>query len=108
MFIDARGIPSGTEVTADLCIIGGGAAGITIARACAGSGMRICLLESGDLRFRWETQALYRGTNVGLPYFDLDVCQARYFGGNTNAWGGWCRPLDEIDVAPRPWVELSG
>ena len=108
MFVDARAIPSNTEVTADLCIIGAGAAGITLARACAGQGLRICLLESGDLQFRWDTQALYRGRNVGLPYFDLDVCQARYFGGNTNAWGGWCRPLDPIDLAPRPWIEGGG
>src|SRR6185437_10052418 len=60
------------------------------------------------LDFRWETQSLYRGRNVGLPYFDLDVCQLRYFGGNTNGWGGWCRPLDPIDLEPRPWLGLDG
>jgi choline dehydrogenase-like flavoprotein len=108
MFVDARAVTSDTEITADLCIIGAGAAGITLARALAGTGMRVCLLESGDLNFRWDTQGLYSGRNVGLPYFELDVCQARYFGGNTNAWGGWCRPLDPIDLAPRPWMELSG
>jgi choline dehydrogenase-like flavoprotein len=108
MFTDARGIAGDAELSAELCIIGAGAAGITIARALAGTAVRVCLLESGDLRFRWDTQALYRGANVGLPYFDLDVCQARYFGGNTNAWGGWCRWLDAIDMAPRPWIDASG
>ncbi len=43
-----------------------------------------------------------------MKYFDLDVCQLRYFGGNTNAWGGWCRPLDDMDFRRRPWVEDSG
>ncbi len=108
MFTDARRIAGNTEISAELCIIGAGAAGITIARAFAGTDVRVCLLESGDLRFRWDTQALYRGANIGLPYFDLDLCQSRYFGGNTNAWGGWCRSLDPIDMAPRPWVEESG
>jgi choline dehydrogenase-like flavoprotein len=108
MFIDARGVASKTEIAADLCIVGAGAAGISIARALSGSGMSICLLESGDLDFSWDTQSLYSGRTVGLPYFDLDVCQLRYFGGNTNGWGGWCRPLDPIDLEPRPWAGLAG
>ena len=108
MFIDARGVASNSEISADLCIVGAGAAGITLARSLAGDGVNVCLLESGDLAFRWDTQSLYDGSNVGLPYFDLDVCQVRYFGGNTNGWGGWCRPLDPIDLEPRPWLGLGG
>jgi choline dehydrogenase-like flavoprotein len=108
MFIDARGIAPGAMVEADLCIVGAGAAGITLAQALAGSRIEVCVLESGDLDFSWPTQSLCKGTNVGLPYFDLDVCQIRYFGGNTNGWGGWCRPLDAIDFRNRPWVEKSG
>ena len=108
MFIDARGVMTGALIEADLCIIGAGAAGITIAQEFVGSAVRVCILESGDLDFNWQTQALYEGANVGLPYFDLDICQIRYFGGNTNAWGGWCRPLDPIDFSHRPWVANSG
>jgi choline dehydrogenase-like flavoprotein len=99
---------TGALIEADLCIIGAGAAGITIAQEFAGSAVRVCILESGDLDFNWQTQALYEGANVGLPYFGLDVCQIRYFGGNTNAWGGWCRPFDPIDFNHRPWVAHSG
>ncbi len=108
MFIDARGIVSGAVIEADLCIVGAGAAGISLAQALVGSRLDVCVLESGDLDFSWLTQSLYQGTNVGLPYFDLDVCQIRYFGGNTNGWGGWCRPLDVTDFCHRPWVEHSG
>lgn len=108
MFIDARAVEPGAVIAADLCIVGGGAAGITLAQALAGSRLDVCLLESGSLDFSWPTQSLYEGTNVGLPYFDLDVCQIRYFGGNTNGWGGWCRPLDPLDFRYRPWVEESG
>jgi choline dehydrogenase-like flavoprotein len=107
MFIDARGIAPNCEISAELCIIGAGAAGITLARALAGTDIRVVMLESGDLSFGWEAQSLYSGKNVGLPYFDLDLCQIRYFGGNTNGWGGWCRPLDPIDMESRPWLELG-
>jgi choline dehydrogenase-like flavoprotein len=108
MFIDARTLPQNAVIEADLCIIGAGAAGITLAQEFIGSGVQVCVLESGGLDFDWHTQSLYEGANTGLRYFDLDVCQIRYFGGNTNAWGGWCRPLDPIDFRYRPWVENSG
>lgn len=108
MFIDAREVSSGAVVEADIVIIGAGAAGISLALELAGSGLAICLLESGGMEFAWPSQSLYSGLNVGLPYFALDVCQLRYLGGSTNAWGGWCRPLDPIDFEARPWVELSG
>jgi len=108
MLDDARRIEFSSEIETDLCIVGAGAAGITIARALDGSAARICLLEGGGLRPDPATNALYRGYNAGLPYFPLDVCQLRAFGGNTNAWGGWCRPLDPIDFEARPWVPDSG
>lgn len=108
MFIDARTVAANTQIEAQLCIIGAGAAGITLSQEFIGTSVDVCVLESGALDFDRLTQSLYQGTNVGLPYFDLDVCQIRYFGGNTNAWGGWCRPLDAIDFAARPWVENSG
>jgi choline dehydrogenase-like flavoprotein len=108
MFLDGRQVEAGAEVAAQICIVGAGAAGITLACEFVDSGLDVCLLESGALDFDWTRQDLYRGENVGLPYFALDVCQIRYFGGNTNAWGGWCRPMDETDLLPRPWIEDSG
>jgi choline dehydrogenase-like flavoprotein len=108
MFIDAREVPGNTEIEADLCIVGGGAAGISLAKEFIGLPIRVCLVESGGLTFDAATQELYRGDNVGLDYYPLDVCRLRYFGGSTNAWGGWCRPLDPIDFEQRPWVRDSG
>jgi choline dehydrogenase-like flavoprotein len=108
MFIDARQVITGTVVEADIAIAGAGAAGISLALELSGKGISVCLLESGGMEFDWASQELYAGRNVGLPYFALDVCQVRYLGGSTNAWGGWCRPLDPLDFEPRPWVEESG
>jgi choline dehydrogenase-like flavoprotein len=108
MFLDGRQVELGARIETDLCIVGAGAAGLTLACQFAGMSTRVCLIESGGLDFDWQTQSLYEGGNVGLKYFDLDVCQLRYFGGNTNGWGGWCRPLDAIDFRERPWVKDSG
>lgn len=93
---------------ADICIIGAGAAGITLARSLAGSGLRILLLESGGTDFEESAQALNCGESTGLPYYDLDHARLRLFGGTTNIWGGRVAELDAIDFERRSWVPASG
>jgi choline dehydrogenase-like flavoprotein len=108
LFFDARTLPENRVIETDVCIVGAGAAGITLAREFAGEKFRVCLLESGGLELDEATQSLYKGDNVGLPYFSLDETRFRYFGGTTSAWKGACRPLDEMDFEKRPWVPYSG
>jgi choline dehydrogenase-like flavoprotein len=108
LFADADAVPDGTQLETDVCIIGAGAAGITLAREFIGSPLRVSVLESGDLEYDQETQSLYEGDVVGLPYFPLTTARLRYFGGSTNHWGGVCRPLEEVDFEPRDGVPESG
>lgn len=106
MIDDLRTVETGTAFECDLCIIGAGAAGITVARHFAGGQHSVVLLESGGLTFEPETQALYAFENVGLPR--IRDTRYRYFGGTTNVWDGRCAPLSAIDFDSRPWVEYSG
>lgn len=125
----------------DLCIIGSGAAGITIAHKLRNSNRRICVLESSTFNepqrasvelvqkhestssaaaqealtadpalrgnpdgHRFEdpvAQTLYQG-ELTQPMLDIDKrfltrSRIRVFGGTTNCWGGWTRPLSTID-----------
>jgi choline dehydrogenase-like flavoprotein len=108
LFIDARTLPESATVETDLCIIGAGAAGITLGRELVSQPFRICLLESGGLELDAETQALYEGETIGHPYLPLTAARLRYFGGSTGHWNGLCRPLDPLDFAARDWVPHSG
>ena len=108
MLIDLRNEPEAVIPRADVCIIGAGAAGITLARSLAAQGHTVTLLESGGLDFEQETQDLYKGENVGLPYYDLDQARLRFFGGTVAIWGGRCARLDPIDFERRNWVPHSG
>jgi len=108
MHFDGRAVPRDTELAADLCIIGAGAAGISMALELAGSPMSVLILESGGFDPDPQTQALARGEVVGLPTFPLEISRLRFFGGTTGHWGGFCRAFDPIDFEARPWVPHSG
>ena len=107
-FIDARSLPDSTVLTPDLAIIGGGPAGISLALALADSRINIALLESGGMDFDPKVQKLYAGQETGVHYTALDAGRLRFMGGSSNHWGGWCRPLDEIDFDRRDWLVHSG
>ncbi|NQV21790.1 MAG: GMC family oxidoreductase [Rhodospirillales bacterium] len=92
----------------DVCIAGGGVAGIVLAHKLAQHGKRILILEAGDIDYSDESQSLYEGSNIGREYFDLDTARLRYLGGTSNHWGGWCRPLDRYDFEKRDYIENSG
>ncbi len=47
MFLDARRSDHPEQIECDVCIVGAGAAGITLARALDRGVLDVCLLESG-------------------------------------------------------------
>jgi choline dehydrogenase-like flavoprotein len=108
MFIDTRTVEQNTVVETTVCIIGGGVAGITLALEMSRAGIDACMLESGGFGPDDATRDLYRGENIGLPYTFADGSRSRYFGGSSNCWGGWCRPLDPWDFEKRDWIAHSG
>ncbi|TGP42074.1 GMC family oxidoreductase [bacterium M00.F.Ca.ET.228.01.1.1] len=108
MYIDTRNVEQNTVIETTVCIIGGGVAGITLAREMSKAGVDTCLLESGGFVPDEDTRDLYRGENAGLPYRFADGSRSRYFGGSSNCWGGWCRPLDPWDFEKRDWIAHSG
>ncbi len=108
MLIDLRRRPNGSVIDTDVCIVGAGAAGISMALALRGKPFDVCLVEAGGLDGDRAAQALARGENVGLPYFRLDECRQNGFGGTTSVWAGACRPLDPADLDARGWVPYSG
>ena len=103
MIVDARSLADG-PIECEICIVGGGAAGITLAAELAGLPARVCLLESGGLAHEAGPQSLLRGTLVGSPYPELHETRLAALGGSTALWAGWCRPLDPIDFETREWI----
>jgi choline dehydrogenase-like flavoprotein len=87
----------------DLCIVGGGPAGLTLAAALSHTGMQILLLEGGSHQTNGATQDLYRGEVIG-NHPSAHEYRVRALGGSSKTWGGGCVPLDPIDFVERDWV----
>jgi choline dehydrogenase-like flavoprotein len=107
MLAEFRDIESQSILSTDICIVGGGPAGISIARELIDADCSVMLLESGGMSLNSDVQKLYRGTNT-RDDFALHATRLRLLGGTTSVWGGWCAPLDPIDFETRDWVPNSG
>ncbi|MFT6833863.1 MAG: choline dehydrogenase-like flavoprotein, partial [Planctomycetota bacterium] len=90
----------------DVCIIGSGAAGGTVAAELVGSGLSVCVLESGVQRVTRRGDELKKTRSSGIHV--KDYSRERVLGGATTTWSGLSSPLDPADLEPRAFVEHSG
>lgn len=109
MLVDSRDIPAQGVLEADVCIVGGGAAGIALALGLLDSPLRIVLVEGGGLSWdvRRNPYRVVPGAHARCA-LGRDPSKSWHLGGNTNTWAGNCRPLDESDFEARAWVPNSG
>jgi len=109
MILDADTVEHGACLHTDVCVVGGGAAGISLALALSGRGLSIVLLESGRMAEDAATQALYAGEVADERlHSPADKYRQRCLGGSTATWGGRSMPFDPIDFETRSQVPASG
>jgi len=109
MFRDARKLKAGDRLEYEVCIIGGGVAGILLALEHIETEARVVLLPGGGPNQTTLGLDLYRG-KVSPPksHEPLEENRLRMWGGTTTVWGGRCIPFDPIDFAQREWISFSG
>lgn len=108
MFIDAREVAERDTLHADLCIVGTGAAGLSLALQFADTSTRVVLLEVGGAADDADGRGIYKVVHGSIPRLVTEPGLTSRFGGNTNHWFGNCRPLDDADFEPRDWIPYSG
>jgi choline dehydrogenase-like flavoprotein len=121
---------AGTVFEADVAIVGGGPAGLTIAREFFGTSIRVLVLESGLLDETPDHAALAEVESTGEPRTEAQKqkrmafhgasahlwsqtlqpygVRCRALGGSTHAWAGKSAAFDPIDFTQRSWVPFSG
>ena len=108
-FSDLRELEDNLTIETDICIIGSGPAGLSIAQELAGANAQIWIIESGGLGEEKDTQALYEIESSGAPrVMQQDIIRTRIFGGSSHIWTGRCAPFDPIDFQARSWIPYSG
>lgn len=108
MFVDLNDMSGEVSINTDICIIGSGAAGISLALEFINSNYDVVVVESGGLIMEATSQGLYQSDVVGLPHESIHLGRARTYGGTTTLWAGQALPLSPIDFEVRNWVEYSG
>lgn len=116
MEADGRTVPGDEVVSADICVVGSGPAGITIAYQLDRAGFEVVLIERGPLRREGLPRSVDTAINVGLDY-PVNESRAFEIGGSTYNWKvntplgsgfGRFRELDSEDFDRRPWIPNSG
>ena len=108
MYTDARTLPDNTLIEGDICIVGTGPAGLSIAMDWNNTPYKVILLEGGGLDYDDQVQDLYAGKTTGQKYYPLKSTRLHYFGGTSNHWSGYCSPMDTLDFEKRDWIPHSG
>lgn len=116
MLVRCTELPSGTRIEADVCIIGAGPAGLSVASQLDKSSLTVALLDAGGEPGGPQGMGGMAVTTVDGD-FDVPPRATPRFGGAANEWIvrlPWMRrgvrmlPLSEIDLAVREWIPDSG
>ncbi len=91
------------ESTYDICIVGSGPAGLTVASELADLGKRIVILESGKMGKTQYADTLREIKNTG-EILIRPSSRERILGGASTTWSGLSAPLDQIDLENRPYL----
>ena len=108
-FFDLEYFEDESSIETNICIIGSGPAGLSIAKEFSGTSVDILVVESGGFEDESTTQALYNIESIGDPRcINQENIRRRIWGGSSHIWTGRCAPFEDMDFEHRPWIKYSG
>lgn len=98
------------QLTADVCIVGGGTAGALLARRLADAGVRTVMLEAGNERSLDARSVGLDAQFDGQPYRGALEGRAFGLGGSSSRWGGVLAPSGALETGREmhePWSTIA-
>ena len=78
-------------------IIGSGPAGLTLALELEKKNIKTVIIEAGGEEYNNKSQSFYKINTEGVALKDISNSRLRQFGGTSGIWGGWSKPLSDLD-----------
>ena len=101
-------LPS-SEQTYDVCVVGAGPVGLTVALECEAAGLSVLLVEAGHVCSLSRVAGLSDAEILDTSrHPSLEVVTRSGVGGTSAIWGGRCVPFDDLDFEHRSFVPHSG
>ena len=94
-------------INADICIIGSGPAGLTLAAELTACDLQVVVIESGKYAPDEEMQELNQFESSGKSLRAGMINRLRMVGGTSNLWPGRCMAFEPIDFHKREWLKTA-
>ncbi|HWW23403.1 MAG TPA: GMC family oxidoreductase [Edaphobacter sp.] len=102
--LEAQAAPIRSQV----CIIGAGVAGHSLAQRLAAAGIDVALLEAGGRVPEERSQSIYNARMARLNHAGTHEGRFRLLGGSSTRWGGQLLPYTEEILQPSPSLPSHG
>lgn len=101
----ALGSANEQDIDAEICVAGGGMAGLVLASQL-GETRRVVVLESGPATGD-PLDELNEVEDIGARYRTARTGRVRVLGGSSTVWGGRLLPITPADMAARPHLDAA-
>ncbi|MCR8924111.1 GMC family oxidoreductase [Dasania sp. GY-MA-18] len=108
MIIDGLKIGEEVKTECELCIVGGGVAGIVLANELSSAFSSIVVIESGSQDYNAQAQELYEAESQHEQIPNPLYSRLRMLGGSSNHWENNTSPFSPLDFEKRDWIKNSG
>jgi hypothetical protein len=104
MLLNGKNINNETIIETDICIVGSGMGGSTMAIELAKHNKSFILIEAGDKN---KNTNVVNHENIGHD-FKMPTTRSIELGGTSTLWGGGLTPLDKNDFEKKDYIPNSG
>jgi glycine/D-amino acid oxidase-like deaminating enzyme len=92
-----------SDLLADICLVGTGPVGMTLALEFDRRGLDVLVLEAGDMEDK-PSEAARADIADPARHAEMALAVSRALGGTSWRWGGRCVSYDDVDWLPRDFV----